>query len=106
MVMIFLQSDHIWVNLDARSGQGQVNKGLILTFLIWENKDMFLMQNIPRIPMVPFIFSSMWDSIPKSRVLFYDVTISYGIEEINFGFGGEKCPQLREGCQQLRTVVL
>ena len=56
MVIVFLQSYHIWVNLDARSGQGQVNKGLILTFLIWENKDMFLMQNIPRIPMVPFIF--------------------------------------------------
>ena len=56
MVIVFLQSYHIWVNLDARSGQGQVNEGLILTFLIWENKDMFLMQNIPRIPMVPFIF--------------------------------------------------
>ena len=54
MVMVFLQSNHIWVNLDTRSGQGQVNKGLILTFLICENKDMFLMQNIPRIPMVSF----------------------------------------------------
>ena len=87
MVIVFLQSHHIWVNLDARSGQGQVNKGQILTFLIWENKDMFLMQNIPRIPMVPFIFFSMWDSIPKSRVLLYDVTISCSVEEINFGFG-------------------
>ena len=86
MVMVFLQSNHIWVNLDTRSSQGQVNKGLILTFLIWENKDMFLMQNIPRIPMVPFIFFSMWDSIPKSRVLLYDVTISCIVEEINFGF--------------------
>ena len=38
MVIVFLQSYHIWVNLDARSGQGQVNKGQILTFLIWENK--------------------------------------------------------------------
>ena len=35
MVIVFLQSYHIWVNLDARSGQGQVNEGLILTFLIW-----------------------------------------------------------------------
>ena len=87
MVMVFLHFDHIWVNLDARSGQGQVNKGLILTFLIWENKDMFLMQNIPRISMVPFIFFSMWDSIPKSRVLLYDVTISSSVEEINFSFG-------------------
>ena len=56
MAMVFLQSNHIWVNLYTRSGQGQVNKGLILTFLICENKDMFLMQNIPRIPMVSFIY--------------------------------------------------
>ena len=29
MVIVFLQSYHIWVNLDARPGQGQVNKGQI-----------------------------------------------------------------------------
>ena len=87
MVIVFLQSYHIWANLDARSGQGQVNESLILTFLIWENKDMFLMQNIPRIPMMPFIFFSMWDNIPKSRVLLCDVTIRCSVEEINFGFG-------------------
>ena len=72
MVIVFLQSYHIWVNLDARSGQGQVNKGQILTFLIWENKDMFLMQNIPRIPMVPFIFSLCWTAFQK--VVFYCMT--------------------------------
>ena len=72
MVIVFLQSYHIWVNLDARSGQGQVNEGLILTFLIWENKDMFLMQNIPRIPMVPFFFSLCGTAFQK--VVFYCMT--------------------------------
>ena len=39
MVMVFLQSTHIWVNLDTRSGQGQVNKGLILTFFnLWKQR--------------------------------------------------------------------
>ena len=72
MVMAFLQSNHIWVNLDTRSGQGQVNKGLILTFLICENKDMFLMQNIPRIPMVSFTFSVCGTAFPK--FVFYCMT--------------------------------
>ena len=73
MVIAFLQSYHIWVNLDARSGQGQVSKGLILTFLIWENKDMFLMQKIPRIPMVPFIFFSLCGTAFQ-KVVFYCMT--------------------------------
>ena len=72
MVIVFLQFDHIWVNLDTRSRQGQVNKCLILTFLIWENNDMFLMRNIPRIPMVPFIFSLCGTAFPN--VVFYCMT--------------------------------
>ena len=44
------------MSLDTRSGQGHVKKFQILKFLILKNKDLFLMQNDPRIPMVPFVF--------------------------------------------------
>ena len=63
---------------------------------------MFVMQNIPRIPMVSFIFFCMWDSIPKIRVLLYDVTIRCNVEEINFVFGGSKnarsCGRVANSC--------
>ena len=55
MVMVFYQFETIWVNLDTRSGQGQVKKGQILIFFL-ENKDTCLMQNVPRNPMELFIF--------------------------------------------------
>ena len=56
MVMVFLQFESIWVSLATRSGQGHVKKFQILKCLILKNKDLFLMQNDPRIPMVPFVF--------------------------------------------------
>ena len=39
----------------------------------------------------------MWDSIPKIRVLLYDVTIRCNVEEINFGFWGSKMPAAAGG---------
>ena len=74
MVMVFYQFEPIWVSLDTRSGQGKVKKGQMLTFLILKNKDMLLMQNVPRNPMVSFIFS-LWVKTPKSHGLLNDVTI-------------------------------
>ena len=56
MVMIFLQFESFWVSLATRSGQGHVKKFQILKSLILKNKDLFLMQDGPRIPMVPFVF--------------------------------------------------
>ena len=56
MVMVFLQFESIWVSLATRSGQGHVKKFQILKCLILKNKDLFLMQNDPRIPMVLFVF--------------------------------------------------
>ena len=56
MVMVFLQFESIWVSLATRSGQGHVKKFQILKCLILKNKHLFLMQNDPRIPMVPFVF--------------------------------------------------
>ena len=56
MVMVFLQFESIWVSLATRSGQGHVKKFQILKCLILKNKDLFLMQNDPRNPMVPFVF--------------------------------------------------
>ena len=56
MVMVFLQFESIWVSLATRSGQGHVKKLQILKCLILKNKDLFLMQNDPRNPMVPFVF--------------------------------------------------
>ena len=47
--------------------------------------------------MVSFIFFCMWDSIPKIRVLLYDVTIRCNVEEINFVFGGQKMPAAAGG---------
>ena len=32
IVMVFYQFEPIWMNLDTRSGQGQVKKGQILKF--------------------------------------------------------------------------
>ena len=52
MVMVFLQFESIWVSLATRSGQ----KIQILKCLILKNKDLLLMQNDSRIPMVPFVF--------------------------------------------------
>ena len=57
MVMVFLQFECIWVSLATRSGQGHVKNVQILKCLILENKDLFLMQNVPRNPMVPFALS-------------------------------------------------
>ena len=45
------------MSLATRSGQGHVKKFQILKCLILKNKDLFLMQNDPRNPMVPFVFS-------------------------------------------------
>ena len=56
MVMVFLQFESIWVSLATRSGQGHVKKFQILKCLILKNKALFLMQNDPRNPMVPFVF--------------------------------------------------
>ena len=56
MVMVFLQFESIWVSLATRSGQGHVKKFQILKCLFLKNKDLFLMQNDPRNPMVPFVF--------------------------------------------------
>ena len=56
MVMVFLQFESIWVSLATRSGQGHVKKFQILKCLILKNKDLFLMKNDPRIPMVIFVF--------------------------------------------------
>ena len=56
MVMVFYQFDPIWVSLHTRSGQQLGKKDQILTFLILKNKDMFLMQNVPRNLMVSIIF--------------------------------------------------
>ena len=47
--------------------------------------------------MVSFIFFCMWDSIPKIRVLLYDVTIRCNVEETNFVFGGQKMPAVAGG---------
>ena len=67
MVMIFLQFESIWVSLATRSGQGHVKNFQILRYLILKNKDLFLMQNDPRIPMVPFFFGT-WSRTPKNHV--------------------------------------
>ena len=56
MVMVFLQFECIWVSLATRSGQGHVKNSKFLKCLISKNKDLFLPQNNPRIPMVPFVF--------------------------------------------------
>ena len=45
MVMVFFQFQLIWVNLHARSGQGQVKKGQIWKCLILK-KYMFLVQTV------------------------------------------------------------
>ena len=87
MVIVFLQSYHICVNLDARSGQGQVNKGLILIFFNLGKQRHVSDAEYPKDSDGAIYFFSMWDSIPKSRVLLYDATISCSVEEINFGFG-------------------
>ena len=55
MVMVFLQFESIWVSPATRSGQGHVKIPNFEMF-IFKNKDLFLMQNDPRIPMVPFVF--------------------------------------------------
>ena len=47
-----MQFEPIWVNIDKRSCQ----KGSILRFLIFENKDVFRMQNVPKNPIVQFVF--------------------------------------------------
>ena len=56
MVMVFLQFESIWMTLATRSDQGHVKKWQILKCLILKNKDVFLMQNVPRNPTVPFVF--------------------------------------------------
>ena len=73
MVIVFNQFEPIWANLDTRSGQGQVKNDQILKFLVLK-KNMFLMQNVPRNPMVSFAFST-WARTPTNRVLLNDVTI-------------------------------
>ena len=55
MVMVFLQFESIWVSLAKRSGQGHV-KNVKFYNVYLKNKDLFLMQNVPRNPMVPFVF--------------------------------------------------
>ena len=70
MVMVFYQFEPIWVSLHStykvRSRSGK--KGKILKFLI-KNKDMILMHNVPRNPMVPLVFSLRWLELPK--IVFY-----------------------------------
>ena len=56
MVIVFYQFEAIWMNLDTRSGQNQIKKGQILKFLILKNKEMLLIPNNPRNPMVLFAF--------------------------------------------------
>ena len=63
-------------------------KGHILPFLILEYKDVCLMQNVPRNPMVPFL--STWDGTPKNSALLYGVTIRLNVVEINIAFGVQK----------------
>ena len=55
MVIVFLQFESIWVSLATRSGQGHVKMPNFEKFIL-ENIDMFPMQNIPRKPMVSFVF--------------------------------------------------
>ena len=74
MVMVFYQFKPIWVNLDTRTGQGQVKNGRIVKFLILKYKDMVVIQNVPRNPMVPVFFSTR-DRTPGNRVLLNNVTI-------------------------------
>ena len=71
----------------VRSKSGQ--KSQFLKFLIWENKDMFLMQNAPRNPMVSFVFSP-WAKTSSNRVLLYNVTVIRNVVEINLAFGDKK----------------
>ena len=54
--MVFVQFESISVSLATRSGQGQVKKCQILKCLILKNKDLFLIQNVTRNPMVPYDF--------------------------------------------------
>ena len=69
MVMVFLQFESIWVSLATRSGQGHVKKIQIFKCLILKNKDLFLMQNDHRIPMVPFVFLYVAYNPQKSRLI-------------------------------------
>ena len=47
------------------------------------------MQNVPRNPMVPFVFLYVvWNS--QNHVFLYDVTIRGNVEERNLAFGGQK----------------
>ena len=73
MVMVFLQSESIWVSLATRAGQDHVKKIQFLKCLILKNKDQFLMQNVPGNPMVSFVCT--WSRTPKNHVLLYDVII-------------------------------
>ena len=56
------------MSLATRSGQGHVKKFQILKCLIVKNKDLFLMQNDPRNPMVPFAFSIRGLEPPTNHV--------------------------------------
>ena len=66
VMMIFLQLEPIFVNLDTRSGQGQVK-------MVLEDKGMILMQNFSRNPMVSFVFLYMGSRTPKYRVWLHNV---------------------------------
>ena len=57
IVTVILQFDLIWTKKMRKSIQGQVKKvkkGQI--FIFFENKDMFLKQNLLSNPMVPLVF--------------------------------------------------
>ena len=56
-----------------------------------KNKDLSLMQNVPRNPMAPFVFLYVvYVGPPKNHVWLYDVTIRSHVVEINLAFGGQK----------------
>ena len=86
MVMVFLHFELIWVNLDSRSGQGQV-KNQILKVLILK-KCMFWCRLSLGMQWYHLFFGT-WARTFKIRVWLYDVTLSRNFIEVNLYFGSK-----------------